>query len=297
MPGQFSGDSADAEGQGGDGSLSGSGQGITGVGAAGQNSAGQNGVADGGNGGAGAADADAVGSTKGKRKGARLAGRNGRRGAGGDASGNGENSAGADGDDESADGSVAGADGDDESGGGSAMGASGAASGRLGAEGGDTRLASVTSPSSGVTVDEDREPQTLGGALPLVIGVNEEGRFDFDEYTLRPEVQSILDDLAEKLKGANYDRLDIAGYTDRIGGVDYNQRLSELRAYTVARYLTSKGVPENKIHYAGRGSQNPLTPPGECVGLDRDSLIPCLQRDRRVEIEASIHRKRATVLR
>ena len=158
-----------------------------------------------------------------------------------------------------------------------------------------TRIAAVEVPSGRVEVNEEYQPLTLGGALPVVLGVNEEGRFDFDQYALRDEVKVILDSLAVTLKAAEYDRLDIVGYTDRIGSVDYNQRLSELRAYAVAQYLIHKGVPQNKIRYEGRGDKDPLTHTDECRELSREDLITCLQRDRRVEIEASIHRKHATV--
>ena len=161
---------------------------------------------------------------------------------------------------------------------------------------GDSRIAAIDVPSGKLKVDEEYRPQTLGGVLPLVLGVNEEGRFDFDQYSLRPEVKRILDELAEKLKAAEYDRLDIIGYTDRIGTTDYNRRLSELRAYAVAQYLMGRGVPENKVRYEGRGDKDPLTPAGHCRGLAREELITCLQNDRRVEIEASIHRKHATVI-
>jgi outer membrane protein OmpA-like peptidoglycan-associated protein len=181
--------------------------------------------------------------------------------------------------------------------------ASGTSDDRAGAGGaaaagveGDARIASIDVPSGNVKVDEEYRPQTLGGVLPLVLGVNEEGRFDFDQYSLRPEVRAILDQLAGKLQTAEYDRLDIIGYTDRIGTIDYNRRLSELRAYAVAQYLMSKGVPQNKIRYEGRGEKDPLTPAGDCQGLAREELITCLQKDRRVEIEASIHRKHATVV-
>ena len=168
--------------------------------------------------------------------------------------------------------------------------------GEAGDEGSDTQIAAVEVPSGKVEVNEEYQPLTLGGVLPVVLGVNEEGRFDFDQYALRDEVRAILDALAETLKTAEYDRLDIFGYTDRIGAVDYNQRLSELRAYAVAQYLMHRGVPENKIRYEGRGDKDPLSQADECQGLAREDLITCLQKDRRVEIEASIHRKHATVV-
>ncbi len=165
-----------------------------------------------------------------------------------------------------------------------------------GDEGSDTQIAAVEVQSGKLEVNEEYQPLTLGGALPVVLGVNEEGRFDFDQYSLRDEVKAILDGLAETLKTAEYDRLDIFGYTDRIGAADYNQRLSELRAYAVAQYLMRRGVPEHKIRYEGRGDKDPLTQENECQGLAREDLITCLQKDRRVEIEASIHRKHATVV-
>jgi len=168
--------------------------------------------------------------------------------------------------------------------------------GATGDEGSDTQIAAIEVPNSNVYVNEDYQPLTLGGALPVVLGVNEEGRFDFDQYALRDEVKGILDGLAETLKTAEYDRLDIFGYTDRIGAVDYNRRLSELRAYAVAQYLIRRGVPESKIRYEGRGDRDPLTQSNECQGLAREELITCLQKDRRVEIEASIHRKHATIV-
>ena len=56
-----------------------------------------------------------------------------------------------------------------------------------------------------------------------------------------------------------------------------------------------KGVPENKVFYEGRGDKDPVTRNDECTGLARPDLITCLQKDRRVEIEASIRRKHATV--
>ncbi len=165
-----------------------------------------------------------------------------------------------------------------------------------GDEDSDTQIAAIEVPNGKVEVNEEYQPLTLGGALPVVLGVNEEGRFDFDQYALREEVKAILNGLADTLKTAEYDRLEIFGYADRIGALDYNRRLSELRAYAVAQYLMQRGVPEHKIRYEGRGDKDPLTQADECQGLAREDLITCLQKDRRVEIEASIHRKHATVV-
>jgi outer membrane protein OmpA-like peptidoglycan-associated protein len=152
------------------------------------------------------------------------------------------------------------------------------------------RNGAIDVAASKSNVNEDFIPQTLGGALPLVLGVEENGQFDFDNYLLRDEVKERLDKLAKQLEGAEYDRLDILGYSDRIGGVEYNKHLSRKRALAVARYLRDRGVPEYKIMVTGKGQDNPVTKSEDCEGLELEQKISCLQPDRRVEIEASILR-------
>jgi OOP family OmpA-OmpF porin len=153
----------------------------------------------------------------------------------------------------------------------------------------------VAAPGSHARVDEEVTPQTLGGMLPLVVGVDEEGQFDFDKAVLRPEVKTRLDELAAKLEDAEFDRLDIIGYADRIGTEQYNQELSDRRAWAVARYLRDKGVPLGKMKVEGRGQRNSLITQGECEGLAKPDLIVCFQKDRRVEIEASIRKTNVRV--
>jgi outer membrane protein OmpA-like peptidoglycan-associated protein len=251
-------------GGGGPGGRGAGGQGADSNGAGGQNAPGAGGAGAGAGGaGAGSESSSAAGAGGNNAGGANAA--NG--GAGG--------------------GNAGGAEGRDGTGAGVGVGA--------GEGDGDNRIAAIEVPNKNVKVDEEFKPQTLGGMLPLVLGVNEEGRFDFDQYALREEVKGVLDELSDKLRGAEFDRLDIIGYTDRIGTRDYNKRLSELRAWSVAQYLIQKGVPENKVFYEGRGDKDPVTRNDECTGLGRAELITCLQKDWRVEIEASIRRKHATV--
>jgi outer membrane protein OmpA-like peptidoglycan-associated protein len=153
-----------------------------------------------------------------------------------------------------------------------------------------TVVGMVEAPGGRVRLDEEVTPQTLGGMLPMTVGVDEEGQFDFDKAVLRPEVKAVLDELITRLKDADWDRLDIVGYTDRIGTDAYNQHLSEQRAWAVARYMVDQGVSLQKLKVEGRGERNSQLVEGECRDLGREELIACLQKDRRVEIEASIRR-------
>jgi OOP family OmpA-OmpF porin len=148
----------------------------------------------------------------------------------------------------------------------------------------------VEAPGEKASSHEMVTPQTLGGMLPLTIGVDGEGEFDFDKAVLREDTKVLLDQLAAKLKEAEFDTLEIVGHADRIGTEEYNQYLSERRAWAVARYLVKQGVPVTKLRVVGKGMYQPLTKADECVGLDRQQLIACVQKDRRVEISASIRR-------
>lgn len=153
----------------------------------------------------------------------------------------------------------------------------------------------VDAPGTRVRVEEEVTTQTLGGLLPLSVGVDEEGQFDFDKAVLRDEVKVVLDELAIRLHEAEWDRLDIIGYTDRLGSPEYNQQLSERRAWAVARYLVDQGISLQKLKVEGRGDRNSVIAEGECENMDRQQLITCLQKDRRVELEASIRRTQAKI--
>ena len=148
----------------------------------------------------------------------------------------------------------------------------------------------VEAPGKKATPTETVIPQTLGGMLPLTLGVEGEGEFDFDKAVLREQVRVVLDQLATKLKSADYDRLEIVGHTDRIGTEVYNQYLSERRAWAVARYLIQQGVPVTKVAVEGRGMHEPVTAANACASLAREEAIACFQQDRRVVISASIRR-------
>jgi outer membrane protein OmpA-like peptidoglycan-associated protein len=246
--------------------------------------AGADGAMAGGGGGGDGADGSG-------RDGANGSGRDGADGSGRDGSGGSEVAGG----DYGSDGTSAGGTG---AAGRRSSGAGGGASDAAAGAGSDEEamvVGMVDAPGSRVRIEEDVTPQTLGGMLPLAVGVDEEGQFDFDQAVLRPEVKSVLDELAGRLRDAEWDRLDIIGYTDRIGTDDYNQQLSERRAWAVARYLLAQGVPVSKMKVAGRGERNSQVNQGECHDLERSELIACLQQDRRVEIEASIRKTEAKI--
>lgn len=111
--------------------------------------------------------------------------------------------------------------------------------------------------------------------------------FDFDKSVLRPEGKATLDKLTSDLKGVDYETILVTGHTDRLGSVQYNQKLSERRADTVNTYLIGKGIPDSRTTSAGMGEMQPVTKSGDCEGPASKKVIACLQPDRRVEVDVT----------
>jgi outer membrane protein OmpA-like peptidoglycan-associated protein len=85
----------------------------------------------------------------------------------------------------------------------------------------------------------------------------------------------VLDSVALVLKEYDKTIIDVAGHTDSVGSDATNQALSERRAATVAKYLETKGVADQRVAAAGYGKTHPVasndTPDGR-------------QQNRRVEL-------------
>ena len=99
--------------------------------------------------------------------------------------------------------------------------------------------------------------------------------FDTNSSALRPASRNLLDDLAENFRSYPDNLIDVEGHTDSRGTEQYNQRLSEQRASSVADYLIDKGISARNITVYGLGELRPKS----------DNTTPeGMQRNRRVEI-------------
>ena len=125
---------------------------------------------------------------------------------------------------------------------------------------------------------------------PLMrVAFSADSLFDFNQSTVKPSGKQALDKFSTDLRGTKYDVVKVTGHTDRIGGHEYNMKLSNRRAEAVKSYLVSSaGIPADRITATGVNGADPVTKPGECVGQKpTPKLIACLQPDRRVEVEVS----------
>jgi outer membrane protein OmpA-like peptidoglycan-associated protein len=82
--------------------------------------------------------------------------------------------------------------------------------------------------------------------------------FETDSASLNSNFFSVLDSVAVVLNEYKSTLVTIAGYTDSTGSADYNQKLSEKRATTVALYLHSRAVTQERLAAIGHGENKPV---------------------------------------
>jgi outer membrane protein OmpA-like peptidoglycan-associated protein len=93
--------------------------------------------------------------------------------------------------------------------------------------------------------------------------------FDFDSTEIKSGFHSTMDKLADVVVRYNKTALTVVGHTDNVGTDAYNQKLSEQRAVSVARYLEGKRVHSMRLE------SQPVAPNSTETGR---------QANRRVEI-------------
>lgn len=108
--------------------------------------------------------------------------------------------------------------------------------------------------------------------------------FAFGSTELSEEGKARLDQLAASVPGKQDPRIQITGYTDRLGDERYNMELALRRAETVRDYLIDRGVAEELIDTTALGPHDPLV---ACTGKHGGQLIRCLAPNRRTVVEFS----------
>jgi outer membrane protein OmpA-like peptidoglycan-associated protein len=82
--------------------------------------------------------------------------------------------------------------------------------------------------------------------------------FETDKAQLRSSFYSVLDSVSLVLAKYNDTTMRVTGHTDNAGSEHYNQQLSEQRARSVANYLASRGVENQRMFVEGMGESQPI---------------------------------------
>jgi outer membrane protein OmpA-like peptidoglycan-associated protein len=91
----------------------------------------------------------------------------------------------------------------------------------------------------------------------LKLSLDSEVSFDFDSARIKSTFEPSLHKLADVLVKYNRTVVHVVGHTDATGPDDYNLRLSERRAESVAAVLQARGVSADRIRTEGRGEREP----------------------------------------
>jgi outer membrane protein OmpA-like peptidoglycan-associated protein len=75
---------------------------------------------------------------------------------------------------------------------------------------------------------------------------------------LDPSFYKVLNSVNLVVKKYNKTVVEVAGHTDNTGAAEYNQQLSERRANSVAQYLESQGLANNRVVTVGAGETRPV---------------------------------------
>jgi outer membrane protein OmpA-like peptidoglycan-associated protein len=114
--------------------------------------------------------------------------------------------------------------------------------------------------------------QTSESARGLIVNMSDV-LFDTAKYTLKPEAREKLAKVSGILLAYPGLKLQVEGYTDNIGGDEYNQKLSEQRADAVKDYLESQSVKDSNITATGYGKSDPIADNSTSAGRSQNRRV------------------------
>lgn len=128
-------------------------------------------------------------------------------------------------------------------------------------------------PAEYLTTHCSNQPVKTLGCGSVIHGIN----FNYDSADIRPDAEVVLDDLADGLKGENASKVIIIGHTSSEGSDQYNLKLSQQRAESVAAALRERGLDAGNIEARGMGELSPIADNQSEIGrsLNRRVEIEC----------------------
>ena len=122
---------------------------------------------------------------------------------------------------------------------------------------------------AGAKVDQDGCPVVQKivpqAASAMEAAIVEKGRvtlnvqFDFDKAVIKKKYHDEIGKLAEVMKKYPDLKITLEGHTDNVGGLAYNEKLSQRRVDAVKKYLTTKsGIEASRLNAKGYGPIRPI---------------------------------------
>ncbi len=118
--------------------------------------------------------------------------------------------------------------------------------------------APVVAPPAPAPVAPPKPPAPPPAPVSEKVTFAADAFFDTGKSALKPDASAKLADLVDKTKGVNLEVIIAVGHTDSTGNAAANQKLSVARAEAVKKFLTSKGIENNRVYTEGKGSAQPV---------------------------------------
>ncbi len=99
--------------------------------------------------------------------------------------------------------------------------------------------------------------------------------FEFNSSELAADSKEFFNQFGQWLQQnpSSYTHIKIAGHTDNVGSPEYNQKLSEDRARSVATALTGSGVASDRVSSVGFGLSQPIDSNDSEIGRARNRRV------------------------
>lgn len=92
----------------------------------------------------------------------------------------------------------------------------------------------------------------------LILNMPGDVTFEVNQSDIKPYFYDVLNSVVLVLKEFDKTSIHVTGYTDSTGSFEYNIKLSEKRAESVAVYFKAQGIHPARLFTQGRGPQNPV---------------------------------------
>ena len=154
----------------------------------------------------------------------------------------------------------------------------------------------MAAPKPGAKPKDKAKPAAKKKAKPKMLNIEQKielqgmpfGKAEMTDDN-KAELSKFLASLrkATKARGpVTFGAVVVTGHTDRIGGLQYNMKLSERRAVVVKDALVASGVDQKLIFWEGKAYKQPIPVTKFCDNkMKRKQLIECLAPNRRVTVE------------
>ncbi|MFY7707112.1 MAG: OmpA family protein [Flavobacteriales bacterium] len=107
--------------------------------------------------------------------------------------------------------------------------------------------------------------------------------YDFDSANLTSKAIAELDNVLIKILKENpFIKIELSSHTDSRGTTEYNNKLSQQRAESVVKYLTTNGIEKDRLIAKGYGERKPIAPNENADGSDNEEGR---QKNRRTEFK------------